>query len=87
MLEKWAPKFRAANTNRRDAIVEEAADGIKRMWTEDTEFDRDRVISVCKLSAKLCYSHISIAHLRTLVPQSETEIEKIRIRNAKMDVP
>jgi hypothetical protein len=87
MLEKCVPKFRAADTKRRDAIIKDAADHIEHIWTEETEFDRDRVISVCELSAKLGYSHIFIARLRIFLPQSETEIDEIRIRNAKMDVP
>jgi hypothetical protein len=53
MLEKCIPKFRAAPANRRENIVQQAADRIKDTWTEDMEFDRDTMISVCELSAQL----------------------------------
>ena len=49
MLERYIPKFRAANTSRRENIIEEAADQIKGTWTEDIEFDRDTIINVCEL--------------------------------------
>ena len=67
MLERCASKFRAGNTNRREKIVEEAADTIKGMWKEDTEFDRDGIINVCGLSAKLSHSQRFIAHSPTSV--------------------
>jgi hypothetical protein len=47
MLEKWGTRFRAADPDRREEIVEEAADQIKNAWREDVEFDRGVVISVC----------------------------------------
>jgi len=53
MLEKCMPKFRAADTKLREKIVQQAADRIKRTWKEGMEFDRDTVLSVCKLSAQL----------------------------------
>jgi hypothetical protein len=53
MLEKCIAKFRDATANRREKMVEEAADSIKGAWTEDMEFDRDTVIGVCELSAQL----------------------------------
>jgi len=56
MLERYIPKFRAADTKCQKDMVEEAADRIKATWTEDTEFDRDTVISVCGFPATLCYS-------------------------------
>jgi len=52
MLERYIPKFRAADPNSWENIVEEAADHIKSTWTEDTEFDRGAIISVCEFSAK-----------------------------------
>ena len=58
MLENRIAKFRAVGTKRREKIIEEAADRIESAWTEDIEFDRDEVINVCSLSAKLGYSHM-----------------------------
>lgn len=52
MLEKWVAKFRAADADRQEEIVEEAADQIKNAWREDLEFDREMVTSVCILSTK-----------------------------------
>jgi hypothetical protein len=62
MLESLTAKFRAVGTNRREKIVEKAAEHIKSSWAEDMEFDREAVINVCGLSAKLDHSHISLAH-------------------------
>ena len=69
MLEKCIPRFQAVDQNRWENIVEKAADHIKSTWTVDIEFDKDTVISVCELSAKLdcaeiflAYSWISIQH-------------------------
>jgi hypothetical protein len=63
MLESLTAKFRAVGTNRREKIVENAADHIKSSWAEDMEFDREAVINVCGRSAKLDRSHISSAYL------------------------
>lgn len=46
ILEKWIPKFRAADTNGHEKLVKEAAECIKSTWTDNSEFDRDAVISV-----------------------------------------
>ena len=53
MLERWGVRFQAANTNHREKMIEEAADCIKRSWTEDVEFDRGKVIAVHRLSTRL----------------------------------
>lgn len=79
MLEKRVPKFRTANTNRREKMVRNAADHIERTWAEDIEFDRDAVTSVCELSAKLCSPHAFLAYLRVSVRQNETGIEEVRV--------
>lgn len=50
MLERWSPKFRAADADLREELIEEAADKIKNAWRENVEFDRGAVISVCRLS-------------------------------------
>ena len=63
MLEKCILHFRAANQNHWENIVEKAADHIKSAWTVDIEFDRDTVISVCELSAKLDCAEIFLAYL------------------------
>jgi predicted transcriptional regulator len=52
MVEKWVAKFRAADADRREEIVEEASDQIKNAWREDLEFDRGMITSVCILSTK-----------------------------------
>jgi hypothetical protein len=48
-------------------MVEEAADNIGRLWTEEIEFDRDSVINVRELSAKLGHSQILLAYSPTSV--------------------
>ena len=53
MLERWGVRFRAANANRREKMIKEAADRIKRSWTEDVEFNRGKVIAVRRLSTRL----------------------------------
>lgn len=58
ILEKWVAKFRAADADRREEIVEEAADQIKNAWREDLEFDRGKVTSVCILSTKSGQSYM-----------------------------
>jgi hypothetical protein len=70
MLEKCIPRFRAADPNRRENIVEKAADRIKSTWTVDIEFDRDTVISVCELSAKLDCAEIFLAYSRVSIRHS-----------------
>jgi hypothetical protein len=53
ILEKWGNRFRTADPDRREEIVEEAADQIKNAWREDVEFDRGMVISVCAVYSQL----------------------------------
>jgi hypothetical protein len=53
MLERWGAKFRAADADRREEIVEEAADQIKNTWRDDVGFNRGTVISVRRLSTRL----------------------------------
>lgn len=67
LLGNLVSKFRAARTNGREKLVEEAAGLIKSTWTEDAGFDRDEVIKVCDLSAKLGYSHVFLAYPRVPV--------------------
>jgi hypothetical protein len=50
--------------NGHEKIVKSAANHIKGIWTEETGFDRDAVISVCDLSGELGYSHIFLAYLQ-----------------------
>lgn len=56
LLERYIPKFRAADTNFRERIVEEAADTIERAWREDVEFDRDVIINVCEFLITVKYA-------------------------------
>jgi hypothetical protein len=72
ILERHAPKFRAADTDGREKIVETAADYIERNWREDAEFDRDTIISVCHLSPKLGHSQILLVYSQTSVWQTQT---------------
>jgi hypothetical protein len=58
MLKRWGAKFRAANADRREEIVEEAADQIKNAWREDIEFDRGMVISVCTVYSQLDWADL-----------------------------
>lgn len=69
MLERCTPKFLAADANDQEKMIKNAADHIKRTWSEDTEFDRDSVMGVCDLSAISGHSHIFLAHLPTFVRQ------------------
>jgi len=62
ILEHYAPKFQAANRKHREKMVRKVANKIERAWTEDIEFDRDTVIGVSGLSAKLDYSQIFLAY-------------------------
>jgi hypothetical protein len=72
MLGRWAPKFQAADLNRWEEIVEKAAKSVKRMWIEDIEFDKDTVINVRELSAKLGYSQTFLAYLPAFKTQKWT---------------
>jgi hypothetical protein len=56
ILEKYIAKFRAADTNLREKLIEEATDSIERAWGEDVEFDRDVVINVCEFSVTVKYA-------------------------------
>jgi len=67
VLEWKASKFLSSNTNKQEKIVEEAANTIKSIWTEDIEFDRDTVINICELSTKLGHSYILLAYSPTSV--------------------
>jgi len=58
LLERHFPKFRSANLKQQEKIVMEAADHIKKTWTKDVAFDRNGMIGVCDLSAKL--DHFSV---------------------------
>jgi len=54
--ERYTPRLRTANTNDGEIIVSEAANDIERTWGKDTDFNRDTVLSVRDLSAKLGHS-------------------------------
>jgi hypothetical protein len=64
ILEGLIPTFRTADMNGCEKIIKSAANHIKGIWTEETGFDRDAVISVCDLSGELGYSHIFLAYLQ-----------------------
>lgn len=70
MLTRQVPGFRAADPNRREKMIREAADRFKSTWTEDIAFDRDAVIGVGELSVKLAYSQIFLAYFPISVRQS-----------------
>jgi hypothetical protein len=70
ILENCAAKFKAGDTEGREKIIRQAAVLIKRSWREDVEFDRDTVMKVCDLSAKIGYSHTFPAHSPTYVWQT-----------------
>jgi hypothetical protein len=67
ILEGLIPMFRTANINGYEKIIKSAANHIKRIWTEETGFDRDAMISVYDLSGELGYSHVFLAYLQTPV--------------------
>jgi hypothetical protein len=58
ILEKLGARFRAANADRREEMVEEAADQIENAWREDAEFDRGMVISVCAVYSQLHWTDL-----------------------------
>ena len=62
--------FRAANPTNREKMVREAANHVEETWSEGVEFNRAAVISVRDLSAKLCYSHLSVGYSRTPIWQT-----------------
>ena len=61
--------FRAANPTNREKMVIEAANHVETTWSESVGFNRATVISVCDLSARLGYSHLSIAYSRAPIWQ------------------
>jgi hypothetical protein len=67
ILEGLIPVFRTANTNGHEKIIKSAANHIKGIWTEETGFNRDAVISICDLSGELGYSHVFLAYSQMLV--------------------
>jgi hypothetical protein len=70
ILDRWVPKFRGANLNRREKIVEEIADRIESRRAEGIELGRDTLIDVCDFSAKLDNSHTFLAYSRISVRKS-----------------
>lgn len=62
ILEKHAPKFKAAKVERREKIIKKVASQIKKAWPEDMGFDKDRVVAVSDLSGKLHHSQIFSAY-------------------------
>jgi len=69
-LEGLVSKFQAADSDNREKIVKNATKHIKRIWEEDTAFDKNIMKSVCDLSATLDHSHILLAYLRVSVGKS-----------------
>jgi hypothetical protein len=88
MLEENIAKFRAADTNLREKIIQDTADGIKRTWTEGLQFDMDAVITVREPSVifKLVYSQILLAYSPIPVQQGQTGADQKCLRTPKMDV-
>ena len=58
MLDRNFAGFRKSTPEVQGKMIEKAADNIGNAWREDIEFDRDAMICVCELFAKLGYSHI-----------------------------
>ena len=69
MLDRSGAMFRAANPTNREKMVREAANHVEETWSEGVKFNRAAMISICDLSAKLGYSHLSIAYLRAPIWQ------------------
>jgi len=69
ILEKHAPKFKAAKAKRWEKIVKKVAGQIEKTWPEDTGFDKDTVITVSDLSGKLDRSQIFLAYPKAPVWQ------------------
>ena len=87
MLEKCVAKFRAADTNRRGKMVEKAVDSIESKWKGNAEFNRDKVTSVCELSAKLAHSQTFLACFQASVWKCETKTKETNIRKEGMELP
>ena len=86
MVDMLSSKFQKARPAQWDKIVEGIANNIKNTWTEDAEFDRDKVKSVRESSAKSGHSQLFLAYLRTSVQQVEAQTQGIRIRDPKVVV-
>ncbi len=86
MLKRTIPKFQAADPNCREKIVKEAADHIKGTWMEDVEFNRDVVINICDILAKLDHSQMFLAYSQILVWKSKKGREEIHFQNSKLVV-
>jgi hypothetical protein len=88
MLEDIVADFRAADTNSREEMIQDAADNIKCTWTEGVEFDMDAVITVRELSVifKSGYSQILLAYSPIPVRQGQTGADQKCLRNAQMVV-
>ena len=67
MLERWTPKFQAADPSKQEKIINEAADRIKSTWGEGTGFDIDLVARVRGLSVSLGYSQMCLACSRASI--------------------
>jgi hypothetical protein len=53
ILRRHVARFRAADTNRREKIITEAAGKLKNDWREGVEFDNEVVISVREPSSEV----------------------------------
>ena len=62
MLDRRLRKFKAADIETREEIIEDAADCIKSTGTNGTKFNRDAVICVCELPSTLDHSQILLAY-------------------------
>lgn len=71
ILDRRLGKFKAADIETREEIIEDAADRIKSTWTYGAEFNRDAVISVRELpsTGTLDHSQIFLAYSPTLAQQ------------------
>jgi hypothetical protein len=69
MLDRSGAQFQAANPTNWEKMIIEAANHIESTWSESVEFNRAAMISIRDLSAKLGYSHLSIAYLQTPIWQ------------------
>jgi hypothetical protein len=68
-LQGRVSKFREANPNLRQKVIQDAAEAIQNTQMEEEEFDHAALICVCELSAKLYYSHIHLVRYRISIQQ------------------
>ena len=83
ILRGHVAKFRAADTNSREKIIQEAAGKLENAWREGVEFDSEVVISVCELSSEVkigLLTDSSSLSATTCMAKSNGDIKNLYLR-------